>query len=131
MEQSVITVVINGNAYNFGAGNTGPLDAIPAAERQQLIALLEAIKEEERRSNQIARTALEHAKSSGQGLTSGGQVDNSQMKPERMGSGDVDALMARLVMEESRDKRPVLTRQGLYKWIAVFAVVIILLVLVF
>ena len=129
MEPSAITFVINGNAYSFGAGITDAVAAIPAAERRQLIALLEAIKEEEARVNRVAVSAVTHTKVV-EGLPGDGQI-NSQTPPERMGRGDVDALMARLVMEEGRDKKRVPTRQGLYKWFAVFAVVVILLVIIF
>ena len=43
----------------------------------------------------------------------------------------VDALMARLVMEENRNRKPALTRQGMYKWVLGSAAIIILLLLLF
>jgi hypothetical protein len=124
MDQSGITFVVNGNAYSLRAGDTGAAGAIPAADRQQLIALLETVQEAERAANRIAE-------GSRQVLAGTDPIDMGQMKPERLGAGDADALMARLVMEESRDKKSIPTRQGLYKWFAICAVVVILLVVIF
>ena len=59
MKQPDITFVINGKAYSLGAGDAEAIGAIPAAERQQLIALLEAVKQQEVLANEIARGALE------------------------------------------------------------------------
>jgi hypothetical protein len=131
MEQPEITVVINGKAYSLGAGDAEAIGAIPPTERQQLIALLEAVKEQELRANEVTHRALEKAQPASQVAQGAGQLEHRQIRAERLGSGDVDALMSRLVMEESRDRRSVPTRQSLYKWIAVFAVVVIVLILVF
>ena len=79
----------------------------------------------------MARRALEKAKSDSQAAQGAGQLEYHQKTPERLGSGDVNALMARLVMEENRNKRALPTRQSLYKWIAVLTVVVIALILVF
>jgi hypothetical protein len=50
---------------------------------------------------------------------------------EPIGKGDVDQLMARLVLEEKNNRKPGLTQQGLYKWMGISVAVIILLVLIF
>ena len=48
-------------------------------------------------------------------------------KPERLGAGDVDALMAKLIAEEKQNKRPGITKSDIYKWFAVTFVGIIVL----
>jgi len=124
MNQPGITFVVNGNAYSLQPDDRAAVGAIPAADRQQLIALLETVKEAERTANRIAE-------GSRQVVAGAGSYNVDQIKPERLGAGDADALMARLVMEENRHKKAIPTRQSLYKWIAVFAVVVILLVAIF
>ena len=124
MQQSAITVVINGSAYSLRADDVAAVSAMPAADRQQLLALLEALKGAERTADRIVQNSLRVAA----GAAPHG-VD--QVKPERLGAGDADALMARLVMEENRHKKPLPTRQSLYKWVTVFAVVVVLLVVIF
>ena len=123
MPQSAITFVINGNAYKLRPGDAAAASAIPAAEREQLMALLETLKGTQHASNTMAQPGRQE--SAGVAPYTAGQV-----KPERLGAGDADALMARLVMEENRHKKPVPTRQSLYKWIAIGGVVVILLVVV-
>lgn len=124
MQQSAITVVINGNAYKLRPGDTAAAGAIPTAERQQLIALLGSLREVESESHTVAQAGRQVS-------AQYTQQPVSQIKPERLGAGDADALMARLVMEENRNKKSVPTRQSLYKWVAVCTVVIIVLVAVF
>ena len=124
MNQSGITFVVNGNAYSWRPDDVAAVGAIPAADRQQLIALLETVKQAERTADRVAEGARRV-------VVGADPLDMGQIKPERLGAGDADALMARLVMEENSHKKPIPTRQGLYKWIAVFAVVVIFLIVVF
>jgi hypothetical protein len=124
MNESGITFVVNGNAYSLRPNDGAAAGAIPAADRQQLIALLETVKEAERTADRIAESSRQKVAGAGPG-------NMDQIKPERLGAGDADALMARLVMEENRHKKAIPTRQGFYKWMAVFAFVVILLVVVF
>lgn len=124
MSQSGITIVINGNAYKLRPDDRAAVAAIPAADRQQLVALLEAVREAERAAQKLAEDSR-------QLLAWSDPYDIDRVKPERLGAGDADALMARLVMEENRHKKSIPTRQGVYKWIAIFAVVVVLLVAVF
>jgi len=123
MQAFAITVVINGNAYKLRPGDAGAAGAIPASERQQLIALLGTLKDAAGESPVIGQDS---------GPVSAALTPQSvgQIKPERLGAGDADALMARLVMEENRNKKSVPTRQSLYKWLAIGAVVLIVLVAV-
>ena len=124
MNQSGITFVVNGNAYSLRPDDVAAVSAISAADRQQLITLLETVKQAERTADRRAEASrLEEAGAD--------PLDRGRIKPERLGAGDADALMARLVMEENSHKKPIPTRQGLYKWIAVVAVVVIFLIVVF
>lgn len=118
MEQTKITFIINGNTYNVHGKDFETLRAMPKADRQQLTALLETVRQQEQRE-QLAESTQHTAPSL------------STVKPERMGSGDVDDLMARLILEEKRNQKPALTKQALYKWIGGITVIMILWVLIF
>jgi len=124
MNQSGITFVVNGNAYSLRPDDVAAVGAIPAADRQQLIALLETLKQAERKADRVLEASRREVEVAD-------PLDMGRIKPERLGAGDADALMARLVMEENNHKKPIPTRQGLYKWIAIFAVVVIFLIVVF
>ncbi|MEE4145824.1 MAG: hypothetical protein V2I26_13545 [Halieaceae bacterium] len=128
MDQPGITVVINGKAFSLRASDGDGIAAIPAVERQQLIDLLEAVKQQEERAREMARRAIHVASASAGGAAAPGY---RPVKGERLGAGDVDALMARLVAEDSRSRKPGLTREGLFRWVLGAVVVIVLLVLIF
>ncbi len=129
MEQAAITFIVNGKTFSVRAGDAAALGAIPRAERQQLVALLEALKQQDDRAAALAQAAMERART----LSRAPQalVAASTPRPERLGSGDVDALMARLVLEENRNRKPGPTRQDLYKWLLGFAAIVVVLVLIF
>lgn len=127
MERSRITFIINGNTYSLGVDDVAAIGSIPAADRQQLLALLEAVREQEKRAAEIARTAVLKLHSPPSALPAG----DRPVVAERMGRGDVDALMARLIMEENRSKKPLPTRQGMYKWIVISVVAAILVIAFF
>ena len=129
MEQARITFVINGKTFSLRASDGDGIGAMPAPERQQLIDLLEAVKQHESRTREVARRALDKAALSG-GAAAGTPGDYRPAGGERLGSGDVDALMARLVAEDNRKRNPGPTRQDLYKWVLGIGVVFILLVLI-
>ena len=131
MEQSRITLVINGSAYSVRPGDADGASAIPPAERQQLIRLLEALQQQDERARDIARSSGEGAASVSEGTPG---AERSQYRPvgsDRLGSGDVDALMARLVAEDNRNRKSAPTREGLLKWVLGLVAAVILLVLVF
>lgn len=130
MEQPRITFVINGQTFSLRASDVSGIDAMPAAERQQLVELLEAVKQRESRAAEIARQALDKVAVATGDVTPSARPAFQPVKPERMGSGDVDALMARLVMEENRNRKPGMTKQDLYKWVLGAAVIVMLLVLI-
>lgn len=130
MNSSAITFVINGATYRVGAGDSSAIRNIPEADRAELIALLEAVQIQDRAS----KTAIQSAAARAIDPTNPGQSklagESGQQLPkaERLGSGDVDALMAKLIMEEKRDHKPGLTKQGIYKVVGVFATIILLFV---
>jgi len=133
MEPAKITFIIDGNTYSLRATDTVAIREIPSANRQQLISLLEAVKQQE----SIARASVEQAAERARPLTqaAGRPAAGSDplapeaVRPERLGSGDVDALMARLVMEDERDRKPGLTKQGIFKWAGGFTALVVLLIL--
>ena len=113
-QQQPITFVISGRTYRLDPGMGDAIKAMPAEDRGQLLRLLEAVREQER----LSRAAVDAAAASV--LAGGGTTGvGASPKPERLGSGDVDALMARLVMEERRNRKPPISRGSLYKWSAV------------
>ncbi len=134
MPESEITFIINGKNYRLSANNQEAIRQIPRQDREQLVALLEAVKIQHR----LAASAVQQA------AAKVGVVDtapnyaanevaanSTAIKPERLGKGDVDDLMARLIMEEKRNKKPGLTQQTIYKWAAGIIAVIVVLVLIF
>jgi len=139
MEQAIVTFIINGKTYSLRASDGEAIREIPSADRQQLIALLEAVKLQETLSHRAVQNAAQKAvdktriasQAATNGAKAGDTTERQDIKPERLGSGDIDALMSRLIMEEKRDKKPGLTTQGLVKWVAGLAAIIILLVLIF
>jgi hypothetical protein len=124
MEHPLITFIVNGKTFSLRAGDSAALGAIPEAERRQLLALLDALKQQDERAEALVQGAVARATSRSP------QAAASTARPERLGSGDVDALMARLVLEENRNRKPGPTRHDLYKWLLGFAAVVVLLVLI-
>jgi hypothetical protein len=131
MEQPKITFVINGKTFSLRASDAQAIRDVPAADRQQLIVLLEAIKQQDVLAQAAVQNAVDRAIIPLDGPENKGTPDHKVPKPERLGSGDIDALMTRLIMEEKRDKKPGLTSRGLVKWVVGLTGAIILLVLIF
>ena len=102
--------------------------AMPAEDRGQLIRLLEALREQEHLSRAAVDAAAAKLRATAAGGGAPGAVRPSP-KPERLGSGDVDALMARLVMEERLSRKPPISRGSLYKWSGVCLGIVLLLML--
>ncbi|MEH6593359.1 MAG: hypothetical protein V7746_24025 [Halioglobus sp.] len=129
MKQPAITFVINNNSYSLCATDAAGIRSMPAADRQCLIALLESVKSEEARSRSAVQNAVDAARKAPVAPALGRAVDYQAVKPERLGAGDADALMARLIAEENRNKKPGLTKLSIYKVFGGFAVVVFLLVI--
>ena len=127
MNQPKIIVIINKKPYILYASDVESIRSIPSSERQQLITLLESIKKQESLS-QSENQQVELAAST---ITDAGIISGEQkMKPELMNSGDVDAVMAQLIMEENLKKKSGPTKQSINKWMIVIAAIIFLLVLI-
>jgi len=135
MEQSPVTIVINGSTYTLNANDADAIQQIPRAERQKLITLLEAIQQHDRTaisSEQPISTDLEEVwEDSIKHATQAPTLDQQDNSAQAAGGGDIDALMARLIMEERANQKEVPTRQSLYKIIGGVTIVIIVLILVF
>jgi hypothetical protein len=135
MQQPTITFIVNDKTYRLCATDSHAMRELPVADRQQLITLLEALKQQDILARQAVEQAVTRAKAgpttaAGKSNT-GTQPQQPTVKPERLGSGDVDALMARLVMEDKLSQKPGLTQQGMYKVIAWAVAVIIALIVIF
>lgn len=128
MEQQVITCVINGNAYKLCAADSASIKKVSSADRQLLISVLEAVQKHEQASHAAVAKAVSSASVNLTGVAAAGR---SQAKPGRLGGGDVDALMARLVEEEKRKQKPGLTKKSVYKFVGGMTLLIFLLVLIF
>lgn len=136
MNHPRITFIINSTTYSLCAADTEAMSNIPAADRMQLIALLEALKSQNATSQEAVEKAVHYATRatpaasvSSDSSYVAGQIEQN-VKPERLGAGDVDALMVRLAMEENRNKKQGLTKQGIYKGLAGFVAVVIFLAIV-
>lgn len=126
MNQSNITITIDGVTYNLDPANADSINRLPIAQRQQLISLLEVIKQQSESNPQTVNTPERPS----QVKAVNPFQDQDIANPERMGSGDIDALMARLIMEEQANEKPIPTGRGLYKFVIGVAVVTIILILV-
>jgi hypothetical protein len=98
------------------------------------VTLLEQVKYQESLSvaavQKLVDKATLHSRSATNIPATGIQPGHKDTKPERLGSGDIDALMARLVLEEKRSRKPAVTKRGIYKAIGVFVVLVVLLVFI-
>lgn len=132
MESSAITFIMNGKTYRISAADGDAIRQISKQDRTQLIDLLEAVKLQDRLAAAAVQQAAVKAGVTGTGSASTNTVpEYQQVKPERLSSGDVDDLMARLIMEEKKNKKPGLTQQTIYKWAAGIIALVFLLVLFF
>jgi hypothetical protein len=135
MQQPTITFILNDKTYRLCATDSHAMRELPAADREQLITLLEALKQQDILARQAVEQAVAMAKT-GQTTADVNSKNSTQpqqptVKPARLGSGDVDALMARLVMEDKLSQKPGLTQRGIYKIVAWAAAVIIALIIIF
>lgn len=127
MNPRVITVIINNNTYSLSTNNVETISSISAADRQQLIALLELVKQQEHAASPVRQARTETTSNRYNAST---PTNHQAMRPERLSSGDIDSLMAQLIMEEKSKEKPRLTKQTIYKWVGGLAIVLMLLLLV-
>lgn len=115
MTQPTITFIINKIPYALNASNVEAIKKMPSADRQQLMALLEAIKREESAAQPATTPTATPAAS------------NQTSSPQHI---DPDALMAQLAIEDRFNQNLEFTKQSLYKWIAGVVGVLLLLILI-
>ena len=123
MNPPAITITINGTSYSLSADNPEAIRSMPDADRQQLIALLEVVKQQQ----QPVTPASTEASSTAYNV--GSPITPQTKRTERLGSGDVDTLVAQLMAEEKAKSKPGLTQGDIYKWVGGIAIAIILLML--
>lgn len=132
MPQPRITIAINGKTYSLCADNAEAIGNMPLDDRQYLVTLLEVVKSKTDPAPAAAPVAT--GKSNSPAPAKPALADHvthtaaNAPKPARMGSGDIDALVARLAAEDLQSRKPVLTRAGVYKVTGGFLLVIFLLV---
>jgi hypothetical protein len=125
MQQATITIIIDGSTYSLNPTDRASIKSLPIGDRQQLITLLEAIQLCEKQRRATAREAEGKANTAAALAATNPEIKGS------LGTGDVDQLMAQLVLEEKNNRKSRLTQSGLYKWMGISVAVIILLVLIF
>lgn len=136
MSLKPITIVVNDTPYRLDLGDRESLQQLSPADRAQLIILLEALKRQPEAqapgvdqtreplvdiTDVPSLTAVQPGRATEQGSAS--TTSNT-----RLGSGDVDAIFAQLVMQENMNSKPPLTARSLYTFILGVAVVIVLLI---
>lgn len=135
MENSSITFIINGNTYSVRAADLDAIEKIEKVDRQKLVALLEVIKDQEEVSKlAVQRTADEATTEADSSVSSEGDgrsiFAEKAIEGDRLSGSEVENLMARLIMEERKKTKPGLTKSGIYKFVAAFAIVVIIFILV-
>jgi len=58
-------------------------------------------------------------------------IPKPQVATQALGAGDRHELSARLIMAEKRKQTPGLSKRDIYKWLAIFSISVILLILIF
>ena len=111
MSQPKITFIINKIPYALTANDVEAIQKMPSADRQQLMALLEAIKREETAAQPPSTKPA------------------SAQAPARQNI-DPDALMAQLAMQDRLNQKPTLTKQSVYKWVIGITVGFFVLILI-
>jgi hypothetical protein len=134
MAEPRITLIINGTTYSLCADNTEAIGNMPINDRRHLLTLLEAVRHKTE-PMPAATPATRDASSSAAPLKpvtsdATARATPSDATPERMGSGDIDALMARLAVEDRRSRKPTVTRAGIYKATGGVLLFILLLVVI-
>lgn len=132
MDPSAITFILNGKTWRISPNDHDAIRQIPKPEREQLIDLLEAVKLQDRLSAAAVQQVVSRVGAAGVGLAGTNTAANvDSPKPARLGKGDVDELMARLIREERKHKKPGLSQATIYKWAAGVMVAIFVILLLF
>jgi hypothetical protein len=122
MSTSVITVIINDKPYRLSASDSASIAKLSAEEKNQLRELLQAVNQHEPTIERPVQKAIPKTQI---------KYNQPEPKPERLGRGDVESTMARLIMEEKSKQKPALTKRSVYKFIGGLALLAIVLILIF
>ena len=135
MNQQKITFIVNGNTYSLTAADPASIRAMPPADRQQLVLLLESVKRQDAMASatvdNLAAGAIVHPAPAHKPADAHKHLPGGVENPERLGAGDIDALMARLAFEEKASRKPAVSRQRIYTIAAGCTVAIMALVALF
>lgn len=131
MKKSPIIIIINKKPYTLYLDDEKSIRSLPKIDRQQLITLLEAVKRLEEPVQSVREPIATKVNVSTQADNIASVPGNLNVKSAGMGSGDADALMAQLIIQEELNKKPEITKQTIHKWVAGSAIAIILLILIF
>lgn len=125
MQRSVITCIVNGNAYALNAADVKSMEKLLPADRQQLVDLLEAIKRQNsKREREVEKSSLEIS------ALKKNIVPQEKIKPERMSSQDIDDLMAKLIREEQQNKKPRARPSKRFRYLAIAVLALALIALI-
>lgn len=125
MRKPPIIIIINKKPYVINMDKIETIRAIPREDRQQLITLLDIIKSEEKLV-QVSDQSVSTITSSVANIEDTHAPEHTKLEND----GNVDAVMAQLIMEEDHKKKENLSKQLIYKWMMAVAVIIFLLILV-
>lgn len=129
MAQPVITFIVNKKPYRLCSSNVDAIRDMPSEDRQQLIALLDAVKREEAAAQQVA-AKIEEPAAVTSAVGTNAVSAHQDVQSERSGSTNVDALMAQLIMEDKVSHKSGLTKQAVYKWVVIVTVLIFTLMFI-
>jgi len=128
MNQPPVIVIINKKPYTLNTVDNESLQQIPAEDRRQLVTLLEKLKQLDAPVQSTSRPKTLSSESLQAVMT---DPVNQAVNSGRLHSGDADAVMAQLIMEDKLNKKPPLTKHVIHKWLAVVMTVIVLTVFIF
>lgn len=125
MTESNITLIINGNTYTLRIDDTHALREIPSADRQQLMALLNAVKMAGAlppKPSQLSSVNMQTAPISP-------MLNQPAQNPQPKSAVNAEQLMAKLMLEDRDSRGEGLTKKGVYWFIGIFTAIVITLIL--
>ncbi|MFT7559719.1 MAG: hypothetical protein ACI93R_001634 [Flavobacteriales bacterium] len=135
-KQPTLAFMINGKTYKICASDNESIRNLPKAYRPYLLTLLEAVKQQD-----DASLTSDTAKPLGQKpltpkvsseIKAAGLNPVSPSAPsERMSSGDIDNVMARLIMEDKENINLGITKKGMVIFVVILMLIILSLMFVF
>jgi len=130
MDQTDISISINGKTHRFNLNDPEGIRQIPWEDRKQLIGVLDAIRQAEhvkqpKQPNIRAVAPIKPAdKTTGQAARQ--TQTAAQNKPE-----DIDVLMSQLIIEDRKNQTPIPDRGVVIKWMLVIFAIIVIISLLF